>query len=270
LRFRILSIAMMALVQPVNAGEGVKLYEFQGDNTTLYQTTCGNSGEEGWEVNKNSCNLYTSTTEYRNPTGNSDSLVIVKTTIKNSGNLEPRDFAWIFYYLNNKVIKSITVRGDIVGKGVTIVDSIYTTHEDKLRLRISFVCDGDNEYWLLPDGGISIYLPDGKEEFIEIEELKKPDLTIEANMEEDHIHVTWLDSHNTSNNYYLIERSIDGRRFEFLGYVKSGVIKNNKLAYSYTDNTNSDQASFYKVSTYSASGKKLNVLGVVSVSEDNE
>jgi len=134
-------------------------------------------------------------------------------------------------------------------------------------MRISFVCDGDNEYWILPNGGISIYLPDFSSDNNEVISPKSSSPLIEAQVHESHVKISWTDPLNKLDDYYLIERSVDGKTFDFLGYTKTGVLKDNTIVYSYTDNSIENYDSIYKITTYNTRGGKLNVIGVASIRE---
>jgi len=267
LRFSILTYLLSLIHLSLIASEGNKLYEFQSASQTLYHISCGTVSSEGWKIKRNSCNFYTSTTEFKAKNNATDKKVYFKTIVKNSGNLESRDFAWVFYYLNDKVVKSITIRGDVVGPGVTLRDTFNVSSGDRLRMRVSFVCDKDDELWILPDRGVVLYEVDYSKETEEFPELQKqkPHHKIIAKVNDSNVNVTWHDNSKENDQYYLVERSSDGRSFEFAGYVKSGVTYNESSTFSFIDKADINTISYYRVTILSGSGKKVATVGVASI-----
>ncbi len=266
---RLLTVALIyCFTGSLFASEPVKLYEFQASMKNLYQVSCNTAGEQGWTVSKNSCNFYSAAVALPTTDETANNKVIIKTQLINSGNLESRDFAWLFYYVNDKVVRSVTVRGDVVTQdGLVLTDTLVVPAKGNVRMRISFVCDGADEIWRLPNKGITISVEGTPSQIIEIFE-PETEHTILVRSENNSTNVTWTEDDLNKTGYYLVERSIDGNKYVFAGYVNSGTIKNDKITYSFTDYTTLEGPVWYRVVVFSENGQKLNALGPATITEE--
>ncbi len=244
---------------PVIGGTGYTLYEFQGSNNALYTTSCGQVNDDGWKVTDGSCNFYTASTKIAPAL--EATQVVVRTTLSNNGTLDSRDFAWIFYYLNDKVIKTVTVRGDMSYPQTTLEDSLMVKGGDVMRIRISFICDKSDEQWLLPDGGLICFIPSESEETpVETNEVitKAEELKVES--DDDGNLVTWEKSGTAAGIYYLVERSADGREYEFAGYVNSGINDGLNTVFQFREKSPGKRC-YYRVTSMSQNGQKMDIVG---------
>ena len=243
------------------AVSGYTLYEFQGGNNSLYTVSCGTVSAEGWKVTGGSCNFYTASTHISAALENTK--VIFSTTLKNNGTLDSRDFAWVFYYLNDKVVKTVTVRGDMAHPAITLKDSLNVTGNDVIRMRISFICDKSDEQWLLPDGELTYYIPSEAEESAadSDEPVSEPGL-VDVITDDEGTLVTWRTNETTDGMYFLVERSPDGNDFEFAGYVNSPAQGAGDPEFRFRE-MRRGETFHYRVTGISSNGQKLKVIGTV-------
>jgi len=71
--------------------------------------------------------------------------------------------------------------------------------------------------------------------------------------------LNWRTASETNNNYFTLERSIDGKIFEFLTQVPTKGNGNNPQAYSFVDNSPANGVNYYRLSQTDFNGNKENV-----------
>jgi hypothetical protein len=72
-------------------------------------------------------------------------------------------------------------------------------------------------------------------------------LEVTAKVDKDHVNVSWSTASETNNNYFTVERSVDGMNFKPLGNVKGAGNSNTVLSYNYTDNNPATGVSYYRI-----------------------
>jgi hypothetical protein len=244
----------------VDAGTGYTLMEFRSGNKALFNTSCGKVDEKGWKVADGSCNFYTASTKVASAVESTH--VKFRTTLRNNGTLDSRDFAWIFYYQNDMVVKTMTVRGDMAYPQITLEDSILVRGNDVIRMRISFICDKSDEEWLLPDEGLTIYIPSGSGEAETEQENVINTVALEVITDDEGNLITWGKDRSPQAAYYLVERSTDGNTFEFAGYVNTGISNGEQTVFHFRENR--PGKAIYRVTGISSNGQKLDVMGTVN------
>ncbi len=72
-------------------------------------------------------------------------------------------------------------------------------------------------------------------------------VSMEATNEEDHVNVTWVTAMELNNDFFTIERSVDGSSWEAIGYVTGAGNSNELLDYQFTDYRPLNGTSYYRV-----------------------
>ncbi|MBL0341417.1 MAG: hypothetical protein IPP71_11020 [Bacteroidetes bacterium] len=173
--------------------------------------------------------------------------------IRGSNNLDEKDFAWIFYYVNGKTEVTKTVRGDQVGEFYKIRDSIAIPAGGNFKLRIAFVCDGPDEFWKLSNGDLTtcIRKVEGESAIAEVKESGK----ITFSKERDIVKLSWSTFSDLDGNYFVIERSKNGSQYEFAGYVKDNRSPGKPANYSFIDSGAFKPETWYRISKVGMNGK---------------
>src|SRR5688572_19433764 len=108
----------------VSSQDCSQVYTFDINDKASYSTSCGYQDGESWKVVKNSCNFYTPLANVGGKAGDAKKWVDISVRIGNSGNLDEKDFAWIFYYINGKAQATKTIKGKDVDATYDFKDSV--------------------------------------------------------------------------------------------------------------------------------------------------
>lgn len=232
-----------------------QVYNFNINDKDSYATSCGYQDGSSWKVVKNSCNFYTPLTNVGGKTGEAKKWVDIRIRIGNSGNMDEKDFAWIFYYLNGKAQATKTIQGNEVDQYLDFKDSVAVPAGGTFKLRIAFVCDEQDEFWKLTNGDLATCVRAVEGE----QALEGPVLTgkISFIKDRDLVKLSWYAPSEPSGNYFLVERSKDGINFEFAAYVLDKRENNPQVQYSYTDAGGFKPQTWYKISKVSLEGKSI-------------
>src|SRR5688572_3988246 len=231
--FIVLISLLLAVLSRVFAQDCSQIYHFNINDKSSYSTSCGYVDGSDWKVVKNSCNFYTPLANMSGKTGEAKRWVDIRIRLGNSGNLDDKDFAWIFYYVNGKAQTTKTIKGNEVDEVVDFRDSLLVPAGGTFKLRIAFVCDEQDEFWKLTNGDLTTCVravagetpvespnSSGKITFIKEREIVK---------------LVWQAPSTPTGNYFQIERSKDGSDYEFAGYVKDNRAGNSISQYSFID-----------------------------------
>ncbi len=247
----------------VNAQDCGQVYTFNINDKTSYSTSCGAQQDGEWIVRKNSCNFYTPLTGVGGKSGDDDRWVDINIRISNSGNLDEKDFAWIFYYVNGKTEVTKTIRGDQVKGLYTLRDSIAVPAGGNFKLRIAYVCDGPDEFWKLTNGDLTTCIRQTGEVSTNAEIINEVVAAdkISFSKEREIIKLMWSAPSGPAGNYFLIERSKNGTQFEFAGYVKDNRKAGATSNYSFIDGGYIKPETWYRITQVDLAGNRT-VFGV--------
>ena len=236
------------------AQECGQVYNFNINDKSSYSTSCGLQEESDWIVKKNSCNFYTQLTGVGGKPGDDDRWVDIRIRLGNSGNLDEKDFAWIFYYVNGKTEVTKTIRGDQVDELFNFRDSIAVPAGGNFKLRIAFVCDGADEYWKLSNGDLTTCIRQVGGAAMESEEISVAG-KITFSKERDVVKLMWSAPSGPTGNYFMIERSKNGSQYEFAGYVKDDRTAGALSKYSFIDGGAFKPETWYRITQVDITGK---------------
>jgi hypothetical protein len=249
---RIFQIILIILLTPFAAisQNCSQVYTFNSSDKATYSTTCGIQEGKDWMVNKNSCNFYTPLTPAGGQTGEPVKTIDLSLRLSNSGNLDEKDFAWIFYYVNGKIEETKTIRGDQAETVIDFRDSIRVPAGGNFKLRIAFVCDEQDEFWKLGNGDLSLCVRAiTGEPFVK----QESNNNISAYREREIVKLNWNASSGPMANYFLIERSKNGSQFEFAGYVKDNR-STQESHYSFIDAAAPKAETWYRITKIDLKG----------------
>lgn len=72
-------------------------------------------------------------------------------------------------------------------------------------------------------------------------------LDVKATVDNDNVNVSWSTASEINNNYFTVERSIDGKRFTSLSNIKGAGNSNTVLEYNYKDNNPIEGTNYYRI-----------------------
>jgi hypothetical protein len=245
-------LMVMAFAPIIMLAQPQSNYKFNSQEQDGFSVSGGLLDETGWTVNSTSSNFYTNLTK---PDAEMESVLDVSIKIRNSGNLDNRDFAWIFYYVNGNIILTKTLRGDKTPAAFDLIDSIAVPADGNFKIRIAFVSDENDEFWRLNNGELIIHKRGSDETAEELPATPPPDL-ITASRIGNKVKIRWSTAFEEQCNYFLIERSNNGSDFKFAGYVKGQGNSNDSTSYSFIDTEPGQKQSWYKISEVDFSGHR--------------
>ena len=259
----IISTLLLAQSIGISAQDCGQVYSFNINDKSSFSTSCGIMDQSDWIVRKNSCNFYTPLTAVSGKPGDTDRLVDINIRIGNSGNLDEKDFAWIFYYINGKTEVTKTLTGKQVDGAFNLRDSIAVPAGGNFKIRIAFVCDRTEEFWKLSNGDLTTCIRKS------IGEETTPETAVSGKIiflkERDVVKLQWSAPSNANGNYFVIERSKNGAQYEFAGYVKDSRVTGNMSKYSFIDSGAFKPETWYRISQVDLAGKSSNFGKPVSV-----
>ncbi len=232
-----------------------QVYNFNINDKDSYSTSCGYQDGSSWKVVKNSCNFYTALTNVGGKSGDAKKWVDIRIRMGNSGNLDEKDFAWIFYYINGKAQATKTIQGNQVDQYLDFKDSVAVPAGGNFKLRLAFVCDEQDEYWKLTNGDLATCVRAVEGE----QALAGPVLTgkISFIKDRDLVKLSWYALSEPSGNYFQIERSRDGINFEFAAYVMDKREINPLVQYTFTDAESFKPQTWYRITQVDLEGQSI-------------
>jgi hypothetical protein len=247
----------------INAQECSQVYTFNVTDKTTFTTSCGDINDNSWQVSKNSCNFYSPLTSLPELPESGGRWVEINAIFTGSENLDGRDFIWVFYYVNGNAVKTSTING-VYNQGIyKLRDSVLVPNGGSYRFRIAMVSDGADEFWKLDSGNLKICLRALEGENVVVNETS--DGKIQFMKERDVVRLNWTSEPAPEGNYFMIERSADGSKYEFAGYVKENKGTAHTTTYSFIDAGAFKPKTFYKIKKVTLRGEQIPVGDVVAV-----
>ena len=251
---RIITVLFLfiTLCGKVNAQDCSQVYNFNINDKASYSTSCGYQDGSSWKVVKNSCNFYTTLTNVGGETGGAKKTLDISLRLGNSGNMDEKDFAWIFYYINGKAQATKTIKGNDVNMFLDFKDSVVVPAGGTFKLRIAFVCDEQDEFWKITNGDLTTCVRAVAGEPV----VSGPVITgkISFLKERDIVKVMWYAPSSAGGNYFRLDRSRNGIDFEFAGVIKEKEIEGSMEQYSFIDNSSYKPETWYKITRVDISG----------------
>lgn len=251
-------LSLLALLLPVTGfGQDCsKVYRFNINDKSTFSTSCGVQEGSDWMVNKNSCNFYSPMMNTGEASGKASRNVDIRMRLSNSGNLDEKDFAWIFYYVDGKIVSTKTLRGDQVEAIINYKDSLEVPSNSNFKLRIALVCDESDEFWKISNGDLTVCVRAVEGETSEAEEPVIAD-KITVLKERNVVKLFWNAASDNSGNYFLIERSKNGSQYEFAGYVKDNRTPSSMSKYSFIDSGSYKPETWYRITQVDLGGNSV-------------
>lgn len=239
------------------------MYRLELSDASTYSTSCGSTGNQEWVVSRNSCNLYTTMMKAGELPTFGNRTIDVSLKLSNSGNLDDKDFAWIFYYINEKPAGSKTLKGSENGDEIHFKDQVLVPARSSFHVRVALVCDEEDEYWKITNG--DFFMGQRAAEGEDIVEDPKAVQKVYARKDRNIVRLHWNDRFTGEEAYYRVERSADGEKFQFAGFVKLNKSSSELVRHSFIDSAPFQPVSFYRVSRIQDQDQPENFGDVVKV-----
>jgi hypothetical protein len=247
----------------INAQDYSFIYRLNLTDQATFSVTCGLNEQGQWQVKRNSCNLYTPLFQAGELPAFGKRNIEVKLKLTHSGNLDDNDFAWIFYYIDEKPAGSKKIRGSEFDRDTLIGDMLEVPARSKYRIRVLLVCDNENEEWRLQSGDLFVGQPALEGD----EVIEEPGTTGKIYVKKDRntVHLHWNELSFGEEEYFTVERSPDGSRFQFAGYVKMNRTTGEPVRHSFIDSAPFQPLSYYRVCRMTSAGSTSPISDPVKV-----
>lgn len=227
-------------------------YKLHLSDSQSYEVSCGTVTKGAWTVTKNSCNLYTRSLVAGGLPSYGDREIRIRVKLTNSGNLEEKDQALIFYFINDKPAGSRVFGGDQSRGEVVVEETLKVPARNNYRIRIAAVCDEKDEYWKISDGDLTVdqIAVEGEEILVEPGETGK----LFARRDRHLVQLYWNAKPAHAEHYFRIEKSVDGKTYEVAGLVRAGYDSMDIIQHSFTDHLPFSPVTWYRVMQRKSSG----------------
>ena len=98
---------------------------------------------------------------------------------------------------------------------------------------------------------------------------KEPVITFSGDLKNDQVELKGIISENQNFDKVIIERSVDGTRFEVLKELPLLIDQNHKSSFTYWDNSNSNKARYYRLRLFNSLNKTEQLSSIVLIKERN-
>lgn len=252
-----------------------QLYHLELSDPSSFSVSCADQLNSKWRIENKVCSLETQSITLPMGTNPSSMLDIpVSLNLAGSGNLENND-GYILEYATDNTWKTIEKKeGTVIPKEYTyftyLVKNIPSGTDISFRLilmtnepgeRITLQCNDSTDFCV----GTPFYAGTGKK-FIGIPEpVTLSDFT--GTISEGKILLQWETLKEFNNDYFTLERSINGIDFVTIGKINSSGNINEKNSYSIIDSVNSHPTIYYRLSQ-TAFNHKTEYCDIIAVSEN--
>lgn len=245
-------------------------YTVNWSDTSTYKTTCGKVVPAQWSVKNDSCVM---TTPHFRVEAIGGSIVSFNFRINQSGNGEPTDRCYVYHQIDDRdwVLDTLINAGGSPAV-FPCSDSVYLNYGHYIQFKICMTTNDKTEFWAIKSGDMVVSDGDPFSQKISSWSGKPPVPPSEMPVElmifngkviSDAVELNWATASETNNDYFTIERSIDGISFEEIGFVQGAGNSNNVLEYKYSDYTSVEEA-YYRLKQTDFDGK-FSYSGIIKV-----
>lgn len=237
--FIILLIFPVLLFSQTGPGTGQCLSSLSfGDPSSYTAPDCGRINASQWTVTNDSCTMGTA------PVTISLGLDSVDVTIcgrvNPSGNLEADDRAYLKYTVDGVQTTWDTIPGNRFTKVTELCIAIRVRVGAIVSAEVTYVNNHNSEDWRLQDGGIGVCYTIPVSLPVNL-------LDFTASLNNNEVMVEWSTASEINNNYFKVERSIDGINFYEIDRVDGVGNSNENNYYTSIDETPNKGLSYYRL-----------------------
>ncbi len=226
-------------------------------NPATYSVSCGNITPSGWKVTNEKCNYTSPLFSVGTSADGSNRQVDLTLRVNQSGNLDSDDTARVLIYVNGTIYSTTNFVGNNSNSVFSINPMISVPSGGTYQVFICLVTNASNEFWTVKSGDFTTCI---------IAPTPLPVSLVDfdvQNGENGHAVITWVTQSEKVNDYFTIDRSIDGDVFEPLIKVDGAGNSNEIRHYLYEDVNPHLGLSYYRLSQTDFDGK-VTVCGLVT------
>jgi len=224
-------------------------YSINFSDTSTYHVTCGKVVSSQWSVKNDSCILYTPYLKAENP-GITNVTFSIK--INQSGNGDINDKAYVFHAID---IGSWQLDTMITAGGSPAVytynDSVTLNFGHYIRFMLAMQTNAQTEFWAIKNAEIIVanvtsysvrpLAPSPDSNALPVELVRFTSL-----QQGNDVLLNWATASESNNDYFTIEKSIDGLNYYTLAEIKGEGNSNSLSSYSFQDADPSD-VTYYRL-----------------------
>jgi hypothetical protein len=269
----ILATGVLLLVSALYVNAQTYDYTVNWSDTSTYKTTCGKIVPAQWSVKNDSCVM---TTPHFRVEATEGCKVSFNFRINQSGNGDPTDRCYVYHQIDDGdwVLDTLLVAGGSPAV-YPFSDFVNLNYGHYIQFKICMTTNDKTEFWAIKGGNLEVtdgnpivqnisswsgkppQFPEGPAEMpveLMIFNAKEVDGVVELN---------WATASETNNDFYTIERSVDGISFEGIGFVQGAGNSNAILEYKYSDYTPIEVA-YYRLKQTDFDGR-FSYSGIIKV-----
>ncbi|MGR6086889.1 MAG: T9SS type A sorting domain-containing protein [Arcticibacter sp.] len=226
-------------------------------NPATYSVSCGNVTPSGWKVTNEKCTYSSPLFSVGTSADGSNRQVDLTLRVNQSGNLDSDDTARVLIYVNGSIYSTTNFVGNNSNSVFSINPLISVPSGGTYQVYICLVTNASNEFWTVKSGDFTTCiiaptpLPVSLVDF---------DVQHGLNGQAD---VTWVTQSEKVNDYFTIDRSINGDVFEPLAKVDGAGNSNEIRHYLFKDTNPLQGLSYYRLSQTDFDGT-VTVCGLVT------
>lgn len=235
---KIVYILLLAFLQMENV---TMMAQFTMDfsDTSTYRSSCGSITPDHWKVSDDSCMVYTPILVAMGPDTINITFVV---KINQSGNLGTNDIMYLYHRINQGgIVWDDTIYGGGMNSVYSITKTVRVFSTDRIQFNIIGKTIKNNKFWQIKSGEMNI------SNVIKESTLPINLLSFSADISNGATELTWITATEQNNDFFTIERNINGEGFKPIATIKGAGNSNQKLYYSYTDNQSVSAPTYYRL-----------------------
>ncbi|HBS87203.1 MAG: hypothetical protein A2W91_03210 [Bacteroidetes bacterium GWF2_38_335] len=245
-------------------GDEEILYELDLENTDSYTVSCYEELNNRWVVSNDSCCLQTGVINLPGDPETDPLLdVPIDVNIFRTGNLEGGDYVRIEYRLNEfKWVVLDDLRGEAIPNSAHVFSYLVTelSPGQDIEFRIIFVTDEANEKITLLSNSannFSIGVPfiSGTDQRFRAGALPVELGSFTCSSSENGVELNWSTYSEINNDFFEVQRSINGLDFQKIGKVSGNGNSNSYIEYTFTDGETPAGTVYYRLKQTDYDGK---------------
>ena len=246
-------------------------YAVNWSDTTTYKTSCGKVVAAQWSVKNDSCSMTTPHLRVENLDG---CKVSFDFRINQSGNGELTDRCYVYHQIDDGAWVPDTL---IPAGGNPEIHSysnfIFLNYGHYIQFRICMETNSNTEFWAIKGGDMDVTDGDPTQQNISSWSETPPPpsagspimpvelLKFSANSANSAVALNWITASETNNDYFTIEKSVDGITYQAITTVKGAGNSNTIQEYTYYDFTSFENA-YYRLKQTDFNGSSR-YMGIV-------
>lgn len=235
----------------------VSSFTLNWSDASTYSVTCGTVIPSGWKVSNERCTYRSPSLGVGTSADGSSRQVDFVLRINQSGNLDADDSAKVRILVNGSLYSTTLFVGNNSNAVFSITPSLWVPSGGSYQVEIELFTNASNEFWTIKSGDFTTCV---------VEPSPLPVSLVDYGVREEkagEATVFWVTQSERINDYFTIERSVDGDVFEQLAKVDGAGNSNEIRYYQYQDTDPHSGLSYYRLSQTDYDGT-LKVCGLMS------